>query len=1302
MALRSDDEVFQASDSEAAPAPELSCRSPLPRSTALAEREHHYQLKRQSFVEELLKGLCWKQLERELKERFPIKQASAQLREYRKGHGRDPSRTLLYNVSEYLSPERRGDLEHMSAALRCMLEEDMLANDLEWLERLPEGPMPDRLVAMQFFQRAIYASLLEQAGAADAAMVAHLSVELASNTFYNPAMRLLWPLLSSKQQLEVQQWFFRFSAHMDEQPRPEPASSSTGPSHDPVGESDIGQALLLFLLFPLNQATLVPSPGIPSVVCAQPGNPLELQILRSIAKRAFIRAQNRAMNLGYTKYKGSLSSERNLELNTWLQTSAGRLLHVRIEADPSIDLVVGYQYAWSVCVTCRCLVVYLRLVGLLADAQPALPARELLTQSWKAATATLPRGLPIAPRQADDQPVLRLWRLRATIRELTPLARTSLRCLFRLWHCKSALQAHQRELKRICRSNKKIRFARMLQEASDSAPGLQRVYQILRTFAPKTPKRRLQLRAANGMPLCIADTVAAIRSFYDDLYHQPLASMPHLNPPDQPLQIELGEFQASLATLPPGKALPPHEAPSLLWRLASDTLSGRLLPAVNHWLAHMHLPPPSEWHIADICLLPKPHKPVAGPETLRPISLLHPVAKALATIINGRIKPHLLQLVDGLPQFSYLEGRSVQDALDRAMAHCTRVRSILNARRQNVHLKKQGHAPSPCRGGLTLSLDLQQAFDLMPRDRLLEAMQLAGIDYSLQYAIMQLHFHAQMRITHGGQSAAIDTANGVRQGCGLAPSLWCLLTCLILQHVSTQVALSDTTAYADDFLFQWIVNTPAQFDQACEHISFILRTFAHFGMKVSHTKTVVLMALKGPLAGSTARAHERMRNSWAAFNRLLPTLRPSMEAPNQPIPTEADLISAEAQMKLTQNMMATATDPSQLGTAIPSGPPGPLGEFVQASQNSTEAPSRGTSSQGSQGPAEMDTSSRDKRAAAEGDREEPTATGRPRLALETEDDQPDHSGKGYKWPRLDSKDNTRESRDGFEWQRDHRDHRSRPRQARQPSYWGGARRSERSDRTDRNERSRDTEQALLNLCSALTNLSLRHEDQMSINRSQSNYIMFLQTKGMLTVVPEMVKGIQIWKEAREQQPGTITLPLRTFLMGNWLKLLRTRFEACLATEEARKQALEMLVLDPSGAVPYLEWDAQAKAMKIKKDREPMTPDQILELVRQMEAMILAPHGIMRFHAARQLDWNVSGEVVPMMLELGIRTQEAHKLWESFGRLSRSGATRVVSTSLRGDKMGRSALANTVQRLSEELSGCSGYAILTIIATAMQR
>ncbi|CAE7273420.1 Pol, partial [Symbiodinium sp. KB8] len=224
----SDTDDLLASDNEHVPAPLAGCGPPPPAMATTVDKDYHFRLKKQSFTDELLKGLCWRQLERELKEKFPARQAAAQYREYRKGHARDSPRTLLYNVSEFLSQERRNDLEHMSAALRCMLEDDMQDNDLYWLEHLPEGPMPDRLVAMQYFQRAVFTSLLEQAGAADAAMVSHLSVELASNTFYRPAMRLLWPILSAKQRLEVQQWFFRYSMQMDEKAQnAAPASSSS-------------------------------------------------------------------------------------------------------------------------------------------------------------------------------------------------------------------------------------------------------------------------------------------------------------------------------------------------------------------------------------------------------------------------------------------------------------------------------------------------------------------------------------------------------------------------------------------------------------------------------------------------------------------------------------------------------------------------------------------------------------------------------------------------------------------------------------------------------------------------------------------------------------------------------------------------------------------------------------------------------------------------------------------------------------------------------------------------------------------
>ena len=166
---------------------------------------------------------------------------------------------------------------------------------------------------------------------------------------------------------------------------------------------------------------------------------------------------------------------------------------------------------------------------------------------------------------------------------------------------------------------------------------------------------------------------------------------------------------------------------------------------------------------------------------------------------------------------------------------------------------------------------------------------------------------------------------------------------------------------------------------------------------------------------------------------------------------------------------------------------------------------------------------------------------------------------------------------------------------------------------------------------------------------------------MLTVVPEFIKAIQAWKEAKEQKPETITLPMRAFLLKQWLEILKNRFEACLASDTSKAQAAEMLVLDANGMVPYLEWDPQAKEMKIKRDREPMRPDQVLEMLTRMQALALQPLAVMRFHAIHKLSWQMSSEVVPMMLEIGGRTPDANRLWEDFGRLSHSAATRCVVT-----------------------------------------
>ena len=201
---------------EAAPArskqaPEEAASGGIPTQAPVAVGMSAFLLKKASFVDELVTRVCWKMLDWHLRQLHPVRQAATQLRESRERHCRDPARSLQRTVEELLPPDRAEDLELMAVALRGMCEGDIPDNDRCWLHQLGSGPLPPRTVAMQRLQRAVFASVREQGGSDAASWVSHTSVELARNALYVPSVELLWPLLSSTQRLEVQQWFANYA-----------------------------------------------------------------------------------------------------------------------------------------------------------------------------------------------------------------------------------------------------------------------------------------------------------------------------------------------------------------------------------------------------------------------------------------------------------------------------------------------------------------------------------------------------------------------------------------------------------------------------------------------------------------------------------------------------------------------------------------------------------------------------------------------------------------------------------------------------------------------------------------------------------------------------------------------------------------------------------------------------------------------------------------------------------------------------------------------------------------------------------
>ncbi|CAE7539323.1 unnamed protein product [Symbiodinium sp. CCMP2592] len=361
----------------------------------------------------------------------------------------------------------------------------------------------------------------------------------------------------------------------------------------------------------------------------------------------------------------------------------GRLVHLRLEGNPSLDVVIVYQHLYS--------------------SSKALPGAAGLEQALLRAYAGRGTQIDFAlTRQITADGIARRTCLdpHCTLPDydhFNPQSEDSAD--------PAPLEAEMKEaaknLKLLCAQNRQHRIQQILQEAEQAA------------HKGNSPH------------------------YFCRLYR---SSLPEPHPPGHsfaPFDVE--ELTGVITQLPSGKALPSWLAPAPLWSLAAAPVADVIHPALTQWLTHMTDPMPGQWPKSSLCLLAKPSKPPKCPENLRPIALLHPVSKCLAKLAAGLLRPTVQHLATRFPQFAYIGGRSVEDSIERACSRCAAVRTTLEAQKYNIHLRRQGHVTGKCKGGITLSLDLSRAFDCLPREILHKALVFAAVEPTLIDLILHIH-----------------------------------------------------------------------------------------------------------------------------------------------------------------------------------------------------------------------------------------------------------------------------------------------------------------------------------------------------------------------------------------------------------------------------------------------------------------------------------------------------------------------------------------------------------------------------------
>ena len=456
------------------------------------------------------------------------------------------------------------------------------------------------------------------------------------------------------------------------------------------------------------------------------------------------------------------------------------------------------------------------------------------------------------------QPVKQMWSMYRALRSSRD---ASLAGCLTAWRRYAQFRHTSRQVKQAA---KQIRKQKILgSEAklqSAASHGDQReVYQQVKKLAPWKPREAVRIRGDQGEMLAPAQQLQAIMAHCQAKFCRASDQEP-MHELDQDFHIHEADVHKAIQSLPYFKAVPKHVPLAAVWRLCSEEIAPLFAEALrNTWRAGTLGVIPQAWRDAWLIWLSKPNKPSFRPEGLRPIGLTHPLSKVACTILRQHIKPALSEALRTRPQYAYTEGRGTLDALLRVHGFLRQARLLSLAQKQNVHARHAGMKPSRCSGGICLSLDLESAFDAVPRPALANSLRRLGVAEDIVQLIMQFHYGSCYHSSVANHEQMVGTTCGIKQGCKIAPYLFIGLTIHVMdelaQSISWEWLQRQFTFYADDAFASWLVQEPEQLRQAIDNIQVVIDIFNRLGMKVNVKKSAILCDLKGPDVKKILRHH---------------------------------------------------------------------------------------------------------------------------------------------------------------------------------------------------------------------------------------------------------------------------------------------------------------------------------------------------------------------------------------------------------------------------------------------------------------
>ena len=226
---------------------------------------------------------------------------------------------------------------------------------------------------------------------------------------------------------------------------------------------------------------------------------------------------------------------------------------------------------------------------------------------------------------------------------------------------------------------------------------------------------------------------------------------------------------------------------------------------------------------------------------------------------------------------------------------------------------------------------------------------------------------------------------------------------------------------------------------------------------------------------------------------------------------------------------------------------------------------------------------------------------------------------------------------------------------------------------------------LKEIVGAIGRLVLRLEDTQAVTNLDNEFVVFLQTSatGNPWSITDSLYGVACdWHSKKEKDPTSLSQPMRNVLLFCMLKSLQDQLEALESSAAMCEQARTMGLVEGTSYL-FLQWNSTLKKHE-KAAQDPIEHQAAIAIVRQLVQLTAYPNVVGRFHATRRLSDNMESEIIPFTLVLQNRSAESQRFHALFSRLARNSCWHLIGSTMRPSKLGRSALAQLLEKLLRQL------------------